>query len=285
MHLYQKINSLLQNPREAQLYLRYLYSRLRNKGDAIRSIKYSTKYITEAISITGFQNFTEYNTCTRAINKQDLAAYSYTFDQMYSIEVPIIFDIGANLGVVSSFIKKKLPSAQLYSFEPNPDLYQSLQKTLKLNGCNNSRVVNKAISDVNGHLPFDFRSDCRAAARIVQEESEIQYTKSVESVTLDDYCANEQIPQIDLLKVDVEGYEAKVFEGAKQLLSQKRISYIYFEYCSLLEKHANIKEGLALDILKDNGYRFYTCTSARNMKEVIPEDIQKVKIANWLAIA
>ena len=48
--------------------------------------------------------------------------------------------------------------------------------------------------------------------------------------TLDDYCGREDIGQIDLVKIDVEGHELSVLKGSTRMLSQGRIKRIQFEY-------------------------------------------------------
>lgn len=52
----------------------------------------------------------------------------------------------------------------------------------------------------------------------------------VKSVALDDFVRNYNLSEIDILKIDTEGYEPSVFQGAKQLLQQHRIRLFIFEH-------------------------------------------------------
>lgn len=54
----------------------------------------------------------------------------------------------------------------------------------------------------------------------------------VEIKTLDQYCQENNIEEIDFIKIDVEGFEMNVFEGAKNLLLNNKIHAIQFEFGS-----------------------------------------------------
>lgn len=61
-------------------------------------------------------------------------------------------------------------------------------------------------------------------------KSEQGQTEIIRMDILDDYCEREDIGQIDLLKIDVEGHELSVLQGSTRMLSQGRIKRIQFEY-------------------------------------------------------
>jgi len=74
----------------------------------------------------------------------------------------------------------------------------------------------------------------------------------VESITLDDLLHNE--PIVDVLKIDVEGAELMVLQGALELIKSKKIRKIYFEENAERAKHLAIQGGSAATFLSENGY-------------------------------
>lgn len=276
MNFIQKSIKILNDPHELKLYLKYTYSKLCKKN-IVRTINIGQ----HKVLISGFQNFTEYNTCTRALNKQDQLCYNFISSHLTGQDV-VLFDIGANLGVVSAYLAKLYPEADIYSFEPSPVMYQALQSTIHANGFTNIRAENMAVTDIVGEVLFNTHPDCRATAKISNSDNQNSNIVSVDATTLDAFVIKEKIDHIDFLKVDVEGFEAKVFEGAQDLLQNKKIDYIYFEYCSLLEKAANIPIGSTLEILEKNGYSFYTITED-GIQAMSKQAIMDVKMSNWLA--
>lgn len=81
---------------------------------------------------------------------------------------------------------------------------------------------------------------------------------AVTAITLDQILAEEKINHVDLLKVDVEGFEALVFQGAKRLLTGQNPPLVVFEFCDWAERRtAGIEMRSAQQILKEWDYRFW----------------------------
>lgn len=107
---------------------------------------------------------------------------------------------------------------------------------------------------------------------------------TVPCVTLDSFCQNHSIQEIAFLKVDVEGYEEFVFQGAAKLLSKQQIKVIYYEVCPNNAIKAGLKPEYATQILIDNGYQIYELNEKGSLKEISLSDINKVILSNWIAI-
>ncbi len=151
-----------------------------------------------------------------------------------------IFDVGANKGQYSSHImaevkgQKKL---QLHLFEPAISNVPMLKEQF-----NSSRypdhffIVNQfALSDTNstGYLYTDEHgSDLGSLLNLKVPIRPFDDNKkeTVETVKLDHYAEKNNIKIIDFLKIDVEGAEYKVLSGAMNLIDQKRIKNIQFEF-------------------------------------------------------
>jgi FkbM family methyltransferase len=150
-----------------------------------------------------------------------------------SIEAPIVFDVGANVGDYSNEIIKRFPNASIYAFEPHPKNFVKLASLdIRILHC-----FNKAVgSQQEQILLYDYeKNDGSSHASLYQEViEEIHQGKSisynVNVITLDSFCKEQQIQSIDLLKIDTEGNELKCLIGAKQLLKDGKINAIQFEF-------------------------------------------------------
>lgn len=131
----------------------------------------------------------------------------------------VVVDIGANIGfhtLVSSITVGQ--KGKVYSVEAHPKTYKALCGNIKFNGFENITTFNLAIGEKQGHITFsDKRQDDRNS--VVSDCKGIK----VEMKPLDDLGIGES--PIALLKVDVEGYEKFVFEGAEQLLGNTLCVY------------------------------------------------------------
>ncbi|NJO03322.1 MAG: FkbM family methyltransferase [Bacteroidia bacterium] len=129
------------------------------------------------------------------------------------------------------------PQAQVFSFEPYLINQTRLLKNITLNGLNNIEVINKAIGNQNNKIKFGVPAQggiCdTSSANLSFAKStyrgEIKWKEiEVDQISLDTFIQNQKLAKVDLLKVDVEGYETSVFEGAQRLFQDHR-PYIFCE--------------------------------------------------------
>lgn len=143
----------------------------------------------------------------------------------------VFLDVGANVGNYALLLLDSFPNANIFSFEPHPGNFSELNRHKKINACN------IAVGDDNKDIKlFDFASSNGTELASIYHEviSEI-HKKEVKSFTvtmkmLDNICSDENIEYIDFLKIDTEGNELFVLEGAKKLIENKAIKCIHFEF-------------------------------------------------------
>jgi len=114
-------------------------------------------------------------------------------------------------------------SGLVVAFEPNPELFEILRKNVQINRfLNNIRLEQRALGDRSG-LAEMWMSNLRSS--LVRPENSIGagHPQTVEVVTLDEYLAGERLPEPGLVVLDVEGYESKVLEGAKNTIFRQRL--------------------------------------------------------------
>ena len=151
---------------------------------------------------------------------------------------PVIFDVGANTGEYSQVVKEFLPHSQLYSFEPcEPTASTFEERTANLSGVSFHRL---GFSDSDGSATiYSYDLEGESAPVLASLEMrrptqhghiEVAAATEIKISTIDNFCAEHGVEQIDLLKLDIEGHELKALQGARQLLDEGRIDVIQFEF-------------------------------------------------------
>lgn len=132
-------------------------------------------------------------------------------------------DIGANVGATVVAAALLRPDITIVAFEPVPSNFELLELNVPDNGLTNCKLVNAAVGDRSGEVLI---SDNGPWSLIGADGV------SVPLVTLDDYFQTSPPGRaVDLLKVDVEGYEPQVIFGAKRTIEQSRAP-IFMEFNS-----------------------------------------------------
>lgn len=138
----------------------------------------------------------------------------------------VVFDIGANIGHWTVQMAHAVGnSGQVYAFEPIPLVHDALTKTLRINMLRQAQLCNKALSNSNGTSTFsieDFNSGASKLGEVKQGAQQID----VETMRLDDFCSEQNINHIDFIKIDVEGFESSVLQGARDTLNRLKPALI-----------------------------------------------------------
>ncbi len=143
----------------------------------------------------------------------------------------ICVDVGANTGYYTMLMAARVKKGQIHSFEPVPLIWHLLKCGILLNGFKHICANNLAIASCNGESTFSQAIDSAYSSLIPvgRKAQENQITISVD--TLDNYVANRGLDRIDILKVDVEGAEARVIQGGAAIFGsvKKRPRVAMFE--------------------------------------------------------
>jgi FkbM family methyltransferase len=127
-------------------------------------------------------------------------------------------DVGANHGYYTLLMADGVgPSGQVLAVEPNPDPVRRLQHTLDVNGfVSHVGVVQKAASDVDGDRVELFIAENRGMNASLRGDAGKSRTERVETVTID--ALTRDWRRVDLVKIDVEGAEERVWRGMTSTL-------------------------------------------------------------------
>lgn len=166
-----------------------------------------------------------------------------------------IFDVGANIGYYTVQFAKRT-NGTVYAFEPMTYQSETLHRNLRQNSLTNVQTVKKIVSSSNGQERIFFSGiENTGKSSLVKETTNYE---EVSSVTLESFCDEHHIKTIDLIKIDVEGYEFKVLEGLKRMLKEQSITHIFVE---LLDKNlakASSSSQEICDFLSEFGYQAYS---------------------------
>jgi FkbM family methyltransferase len=146
----------------------------------------------------------------------------------------VVIDVGANIGKYSMLVHHYNPSVKIYAFEPHPKTYKNLCKIITHS---NFIATNVAVGEKQGILSlYDYEeNDGSTHASLYKDVIEsIHNAESiahlVEVITLDDFIKNHGLQDIALLKVDTEGHELNVLQGAAESIKSRKIKAIHFEF-------------------------------------------------------
>ena len=136
---------------------------------------------------------------------------SYCLTQIKFKSQDIVIDCGANSGDLLIELNDYIDKGNYIGIEPNPLDF----KILKLN-CPNQVLINKALGNKNGNLNF-YVSTSEGDSSIIKPKV-YEEIINVKVVKLDDLIKNMQVKKIKLLKIEAEGFEPEVLEGAKNII-------------------------------------------------------------------
>ena len=168
------------------------------------------------------------------------AFYEKQFKKNESIT---ILDIGANRGQSILFFQNMFPDAEIHSFEPNPRLYKTLVKKfnhprihLHEAGVSSSTgtklFYEHVLDETSGFELADTDShynQMKNRILLTPANQSIQASYEVKVIALDNFIETNPLENIDILKIDVEGHEADVLQGAKHLLESRKVRFIQME--------------------------------------------------------
>ena len=192
--------------------------------DYIKKIlgKFNIRIVNMGAQNRNLEHFSTYNTFKKIIDH-------------FRDEKIIIFDVGANIGVISKLFLKlfkdmSITNYEIHCFEPNPNAFKELKKIQNSKVFLNNIAIGKDIGKRNFNCLADsqlssfYQTDIRpTAANILKEKIEVNVT------TIDEYCESKNINKISFLKIDTEGAEPECLEGAQNLIKQNKVDCVFTE--------------------------------------------------------
>ena len=127
-------------------------------------------------------------------------------------------DVGANLGYYTALAARAVgPNGRVLAVEPDPDSFGYLEQTIAANAIGNVKAFPVAASAAHAMLPMYISTDNRGDNRLYASDEERPQVE-VEARPLDALLRESKIETVDLIKIDVQGYEPKVIAGLRETI-------------------------------------------------------------------
>lgn len=163
------------------------------------------------------------------------------------IKIDTVFDVGANVGQTSLNYLKRFPEAEIHAFEPVLDNFKILEKIRS-----QKLVSNRlAMGAEKGQMRIFLSKNIGKHSAVVRETEDA--FEDVDCQTLTEYCLENKISHIGLLKIDTEGSDLDVLKGADSLLSNQQIDFVFVE-TGFYPKQRHVHICMFIDYLFRFGY-------------------------------
>jgi FkbM family methyltransferase len=176
------------------------------------------------------------------------------------LDITAILDVGANTGQFASAARVIFPNTRIYSFEPIEECFSQLRQ--KMDRDPMFKAFNVALGDRVGEAAFHRSSFSESSSLLPMANGHREAfpwtghetEESVVVTTLDSLLPELEIGDHGLLKIDVQGSERAVLEGAKETLKQVEISIIEVSFTKLYEGESEFREINRL--MNEQGFEF-----------------------------
>lgn len=164
---------------------------------------------------------------------------------------PVFIDIGAYLGEDTCRTSKIWPKSRIYAFEPNPRAFGILEATLKQLELTNIKAYNWAVSNYNGtatlylshglsgnDLSYEHQSSLLPPSAAMEVEYQGPHI-DVPCVILDDWCQQNKITRVDVLRIESEGLELQILQSSPKILQTAKIVMLQSFFSPLRQEMSN----------------------------------------------
>jgi FkbM family methyltransferase len=180
-------------------------------------------------------------------------------------QVKTIFDVGANIGQTAEQYFHLFKTSRIYCFEPFEESFNNLSNAYRKDKSINPYKL--AITDKTGKKTFYLNKANYTNSLLPIAEECSKYVNAeltgnvgyidVDTITLDEFCKKEQIEEIQILKMDIQGGELMALQGGVKLLNNQSIDLIYTEvqFAKIYDGQANFYD--LHEYLDKYGYILY----------------------------
>ncbi len=206
----------------------------------------------------------------------DSASFLWTYYEIFDSEIynfnsessnPLIIDCGANIGLSILYLKKIYPESRIIAFEPDLNIFKTLEENIKNYNISNVELIRKAVWKSEELL--EFTSEGSDAGRLSDNQESNLKKYQVPTVILRNYLKQ----PVDFLKIDIEGAETEVLKDCQEELVN--VKKIFVEYHSFADKPQSLN--ILIDILSKAGFRIYVQTLCQS-----PQPLHTIEVLNGM---
>lgn len=172
-------------------------------------------------------------------------------------------DAGANIGVMSLVAAKAVGSdGRVISFEPHPNTRSILEKNISLNGFSQIEIQAVGLGSGKSSGTLFSEEKNRGGSSLMDYDENEEHGAEIQIVSLDSLVDELNLNQLDLIKIDIEGWEFEMLKGAKKTLTRLRPTLIVE-----IDLHRKLEGGTVremVDFLVEIGYEIYRFPENKN---------------------
>jgi FkbM family methyltransferase len=213
----------------------------------------STKFLGHTMEIV--------DACTFLGGKEEIfdkGIYEFRADT----DSPLIIDCGANIGLSIIYFKQLYPKAKILAFEPDQQIFNTLQKNINSFKLSEVTLYQEAIWKEDGET--EFKIEGGFSGRIPKPEDTIDVVK-VKARRLKNLLNQ----PVEFLKIDIEGAEYEVLKDCANFLGQ--VKNIFIEYHSHITERQTLNEILSL--LTESGFRYHIHEAYTRKKPYVDREL------------
>jgi FkbM family methyltransferase len=150
--------------------------------------------------------------------------YSDLRTALPKLRAEMVFDVGANIGQSVDEYLTHFPNAEIHTFEPVTDTFETLSSRFRNIGRVHAHKLAFGATEGTATMLLDGPSDVFRIG-----EANGSPTETVPISTVDSFCSQHRIDRVNFLKIDVEGFDLEVLKGATQMLDRGAIDVVQVE--------------------------------------------------------
>jgi len=159
----------------------------------------------------------------------------------------VVADVGANIGIYSQFLSRCVsPTGLVHSFEPSPDNFKRLSAAT--HDLSNVRLTQAAVGERSGESKLYVSDKLNVDHRAYKANGDSRRAVPTDMVALDDYFKPGQ--RVDLIKMDIQGYELHALRGAQRVLQENRDINLLLEFWPAGLEQAGVGWGELVELLQ-----------------------------------
>jgi FkbM family methyltransferase len=171
-------------------------------------------------------------------------SHIYDSDEFALPADAVVIDVGANCGVMTLQYAKRSPAGHVFAFEPTSYAFAKLERNLELNPTLAARVTaiqSFVSSSPSARVPRKVYSSWKVSGARTGDTHKVHLgtamdAEGVGAISLDTFCEENTVQRLDLIKIDTDGHELGVLQGARSTIARLRPTIVFEVGLYLLEE-------------------------------------------------
>ncbi len=180
-----------------------------------------------------------------------------------------IVDIGANIGYYTIIASAHVKEGRVIAYEPEPVNVSFLKQSIAFNNCTNITLIESGLGDTDESRDLYLDSDNKGKHTLLPGEQKGAVKIRIPLTTLDHSLDTLGITRVDLIKMDIEGWEVKALRGMRETLRRDH-PILFFEYAPNRIRETGEDPLLIFETLRQEGYDFAVINEKTKCLEPLP---------------